>query len=66
MEGTDFQLIKHKAETAKFLYRTGKISKEEANQDIQPYLDLLNKKSKELAKKYGQRPKLVNFSSYVR
>ena len=31
-----------------------------------PYLDAINEKSKEIAKKYSQNPRLVSFISYVR
>ena len=42
------------------------ITREEAREQIMPYLDAVNKRSKELAKKYNQKPKLVTFASYVR
>lgn len=57
---------KTRAEVARQLYRSGKITREEAKEQIMPYIDAVNARSKELAKKYNQKPKLVNFSSYVR
>lgn len=58
--------IREKAEFYRALYRNGVITREEAKENIMPYLDLVNKKAKEIAKKYNQKPKKVNFSSYVR
>ena len=48
------------------LYRLGKISREEAKEHIMPYLDYVNKKSKELANKYNQKHKEITFSYYLR
>ena len=55
-----------KALEARHLYKIGMISREEANQDIEPYVKVFNKASEEIAKKYDQRPKLINFSIFVR
>lgn len=57
---------REKAEYYRALYRSGTITREEAKENIMPYLDLVNKKAIEIAKKYNQKPKKVNFSSYVR
>ncbi len=48
------------------LYRSGVISKELAKEKIQPYIDLVNKKSLEVSKKYNQRQKILNFINFVR
>lgn len=48
------------------LYRLGKITQEEAKKRIAPYAELFNSKSRELAKKYGQRPKLFSFAGFMR
>lgn len=58
--------LKNQAEYYRFLYRINQCDREVAKEMIQPYLDLVNEKSKEIAKKYNQRPKLVQFVSYVR
>ena len=58
--------LKIYAEYYRDLYRLGKISREEAKQEIMPYLDKVNEKSKELAKKYNQKYRPVNFCAYVR
>lgn len=55
-----------RAQIARALYNTGKISREQAKAEIDPYINLFNKKSKELAKKYNQKPKLISFASFVR
>lgn len=58
--------LKVEAEVARANYRANIITREEAKKQIMPYINAVNERSKELAKKYNQRPKLVNFSSYVR
>ena len=58
--------LKANAEYYRDLYRTGKCSREIAKEEIAPYLDAVNEKAKELAKKYNQKYKSVNFSSFVR
>lgn len=58
--------IKDTAEYYKMLYNSGGCTREEAKKYIQPYLDLVNKKSIEIALKYNQKPKKINFISYIR
>ena len=60
------QQLKVNADTYCDLYRLGKISREEAKEHIMPYLDYVNKKSKELANKYNQKHKEITFSYYLR
>lgn len=60
------QQLKQKAEVARMAYRQGLITREEAKEEITPYLNALNSRSRELAKKYNQKPKLVSFISYIR
>lgn len=60
------QQSKQKAEVARLAYRQGLITREEAKEEITPYLNALNNRSRELAKKYNQKPKLVSFISYIR
>lgn len=60
------QEYKEQADKAKYLYKTGHITREQAKAQIQPYIDYFNKRSKEIAKKYNQRPKLINFAGYTR
>lgn len=58
--------LKQKALIAKLMYQTNRITREEARTEIQPFIDLFNEKSKEIAKKYNQKPKTISFISYVR
>lgn len=58
--------LRDTAEKGKMLYRASQISIEEAKQMVMPYLNAVNKRAKELAKKYNQRPRSVNFYSFVR
>ena len=62
----DIGKLKNIADTYCDLYRLGKISREEAKEYITPYLDYVNEKSKELAKKYNQKHKEITFSYYLR
>ena len=62
----DIDKLKTVADTYCDLYRLGKISREEAKEHIMPYLDYVNEKSKELAKKYNQKHKEITFSYYLR
>ncbi|UDY80734.1 hypothetical protein [Geobacillus phage GR1] len=55
-----------RAQEAKALYKTGKINREQARAEIEPYINLFNKKSKEIAKKYNLKPKMLTFASFVR
>lgn len=58
--------LKNKAEEYRSLYVLGKCSRDDAIINIQPYLDCINKKSKELAKKYGRPYKEVFLSGFLR
>ena len=58
--------LKLNAEYYRNLYTLGKCSREEAKDEILPYLNVVNKKAKELAKKYNQRYSPINFSYFVR
>ena len=62
----DIEQLKSTAEYYCDLYRLGKIDKEKAKEYIMPYLDYVNVKSKELAKKYNQKHKEITFSYYIR
>jgi hypothetical protein len=59
-------LLKSQAEHYRSLYQMNKCTREEAKENIMPYINLINNKSKEIAKKYNQKPKIVNFASYIR
>jgi len=58
--------LKNNAELYRYLYRTGKCSREVAKEEIMPYLNKVNEKAMELSKKYNQKYKPVNFSLFVR
>ena len=62
----DVLKLKVNAEYYRDLYRIGKCTREEALSEIMPYLDKVNEKGRELAKKYNQRYKPVSFASFVR
>lgn len=60
------KILKEEAERGRQLYRLDLIERSEAKKMIIPYLDAVNEKSVEIAKKYGMRPKNVQFRSFVR
>lgn len=60
------KLLKEKAELARAAYRINLIDREEAIKDITPFVEAYNKKSKEIAKKYNQRPKTISVISFLR
>ncbi len=45
---------------------SGAISRDEAKKQAEPIIAEINKKSIEIARKYGQRPRLVTFASVMR
>lgn len=58
--------LKEQAEAGRALYRRGEITRAEAITMCTPYLNAFNAKSKEIAKKYNQRPKTIGFAGFVR
>lgn len=58
--------LKETAEKYRYLYRKGECTREEAKENIQPYLNYINEQSKIIAKKYKQNPKFVDFIGYIR
>lgn len=62
----EIDIVREKAEYYRDLYRLNLCDRKMAQNMIQPYLDLVNAKSDELAKKYNQKPKYVSFIEYTR
>lgn len=58
--------LQARAEKAKAMYRIGQITREEASEEITPYLEAFNAKSIEIAKKYTQKPKKISLLTYLR
>lgn len=58
--------LKEEAERGRQLYRSSIIDQSQAKKMINPYLEAVNEKSVEIAKKYGMKPKKVQFRSFVR
>ena len=46
--------------------KLGAIDYDKAKEMAQPYIDAINEKSKEIAKKHGVKPRLVGFHNFVR
>ena len=57
---------KEKAFEAKALYNKGLITREEAQEMIQPYKSKFEETSKRLAKKYGMKPQKFSFVAFMR
>lgn len=51
---------------ARIQYRIGVMSKDEAMEFMAGYIEEFNAKSREIAAKYGQRPRLFSFAAFVR
>jgi hypothetical protein len=62
----EFAKLKDRADKARILYKQNKLTRAEAIAEVTPYVLAFNSKSKEIAKKYGQRPGQMNISSYLR
>lgn len=62
----EIKALKDTAENARMMYRLGAITREEAAERIKPYADAFNAKSKEIAKKYNQRPSRFSLAAYLR
>lgn len=55
-----------RAESAKTQYKMGAITREQAITSVTPYIDLVNKRSKELAKEYEVPFRKVSVTGYLR
>ena len=62
----EVELLKNRAEEAKWLYKRNVITRAEAKAEIEPYIEAVNAKSKKLAKKYSQKHKPVTITGYLR
>lgn len=54
------------AERVKYRYQHQLITRAEAEKALQPYVEAFNNKSREIAKRLGLKPKLFNFSAFMR
>ena len=55
-----------KAIKARSMYRSGLLTRKEAIKEIEPYTIMYNEKSKEIAKKFNQNPKLMSIPAFLR
>lgn len=58
--------LKKQADIAKMMYKTNRITRDEAKAEIQPYIDTFNETSKRIAKKYNQKVKVISFATFIR
>lgn len=63
---TTIEILRNTAQNAKSEHAVGLITREQAKERIQPYLDAVNEKSKELCKKYKRKHKDVSFIGFIR
>lgn len=58
--------LKMKIEVVRYELHTGKLSYDEAKEKAQPIIDEMNKRGKEIAKKYKKRFKGFQFAALMR
>jgi hypothetical protein len=68
MSSNKDKIMEHTNElrTIKMWMLTGAISYERAKEMAKPHLDALNEKARLIGKKYGIKPKLITFASFMR
>lgn len=66
MDEREIVKVRIEAERAKALYAFGHITREEAEEKIQPFIDLANKRGKELAKEHGTTFKPISVIGFLR
>jgi ribosomal protein S11 len=62
------ETMKHTEEmrTIKMWLMTGAISYDKAKEMAEPHLAAMNEKAREIAKKYGLKPRLITFAAFMR
>lgn len=66
MDKNEINALKDRAEKARMLYRSGEIDIDEVKKMAGDYINAVNKRSKELAKKYHVRAKIFNLKAWLR
>lgn len=62
----EVKILRDQADKGRMLYRASQIEIGEAKEMVMPYLNAVNERSKELAGKFGMKPKKVSFYAFVR
>jgi hypothetical protein len=63
----EIELLKMRAEEGRILYIRNEITRKEAQEQIMPYINAVNAKAEELARKYQMKKvRKVTFSSFAR
>lgn len=62
----ELEELQYNAERYRAQYNMGLCSREIAKENIMPYLNEINKRAVEIAKKYNKKPKKITFSYYIR
>ncbi len=60
------ETLKNKAEMARIEYMKGNLNRDEAKAEIMPYIEAVNAKAVELAKKYNMKAKKITFRYFLR
>lgn len=59
-------MVKHQIDVIKAMLMNKEITYDQAKKMAMPIIDMMNKKSEEVAKKHKMRPKYFNFSGLMR
>lgn len=62
----DKELLKKQAEYYREMFMAGYVTKDNAINMIQPYLNLINKDSENIAKAYGRYFRKITFEDYIK
>ncbi len=61
-----FEAIKIRAFEIRDTYLAGEITYKEAKEQLKEYIELYNKKSEEIAKKYNQKPQKLRVGDFLK
>jgi len=60
------QKLKRYSEDVRVLYLQGKITREEAREELKEFIEFYNETSKRIAKKYDMKPHKFCFAAFMR
>ena len=66
MDKQKFEKLRQDAHYIREEYRAGLINRGQAKERLAEYIEAYEEKTKEIAKKYGQKPKKFNLGEFLR